>query len=52
MIQIQVTEENAKEVLERKQTGENICPVCVKQAFDIIKAKIFQLPEVVENEDE
>jgi Cys-tRNA synthase (O-phospho-L-seryl-tRNA:Cys-tRNA synthase) len=44
MIKIEVTDENAKEVLKRKQDGENICPVCVKQALDEVMKKILVAP--------
>jgi len=44
MIKVEVTEENAKEVLKRKQDGEPICPICVKEAFELIKKNVFKLP--------
>jgi hypothetical protein len=44
MIKIEVNEENAKEVLKRKQDGENICPICVKDALSIIIKNVFKVP--------
>jgi DNA modification methylase len=42
-IKIEVNEENAKEVLKRKQEGENICPICAKEAFQKVKDSIFKV---------
>ena len=50
-IKIEVTEENAKEVLKRKQEGENICGLCVKDAYNILTASIFKLPQQGEQND-
>jgi hypothetical protein len=44
-LQIEVTEENAVEILERKQAGENICYRCVKDALDLVKLRIFIVPQ-------
>jgi hypothetical protein len=44
MIKIEVTEENCKEVLKRKQDGENICPFCVKEALALVLSSIFKAP--------
>jgi hypothetical protein len=43
-IKIEVTKENCKEVLERKQNGENICPLCVKEAVKLLMSNIFKVP--------
>jgi hypothetical protein len=43
-IKVEVTEENCKEVLKRKQNGENICPICVNEAFNLLKTNMFKLP--------
>jgi len=51
MIKIEVTDENAKEVLQRKQDGENICPICVKDALNRLTKNIFKVP-TQENEDD
>jgi hypothetical protein len=40
-IYVEVTAENAKEVLARKNSGENICPKCVKQAFEIVIGRVL-----------
>jgi hypothetical protein len=45
MIKVEVTKENCKEILKRKQDGENICPLCVKEAFGFLMASIFKLPQ-------
>jgi uncharacterized Zn finger protein (UPF0148 family) len=45
MIKVEVTDENCKEVLQRKQDGENICPLCVKDALIRLTKNIFKLPE-------
>jgi hypothetical protein len=42
-IKIEVTEENCREVLKRKQDGENICSLCVKEAMQKVKKKIFSI---------
>jgi hypothetical protein len=42
-IKIEVTEENYREVLKRKQDGENICPLCVKEAMEKVKKKIISI---------
>jgi hypothetical protein len=42
-IKIEATEENCREILKRKQDGENICPLCVKEAMEKVKASIFKL---------
>jgi hypothetical protein len=44
-IEIIVTNENASEVLARRQSGENICIKCVLQAFEVIKSKAFIVPQ-------
>jgi uncharacterized Zn finger protein (UPF0148 family) len=44
MIKVEVTEENCKEVLKRKQDGENICPICVKEALALVMSNIFKVP--------
>jgi hypothetical protein len=44
-IEIIVTNENASEVLARRQDGENICVKCVKQAFELIKSRTFVVPQ-------
>jgi hypothetical protein len=46
MIVIDVTKENAKQVLKRKQNGENICPNCTKRAMKLILEGIIKLPGV------
>jgi len=43
VIVVEVTDENCKEILIRKQNGENICPKCVKAAFDKVK-NVFKVP--------
>ena len=43
-IKIEVTDENAREVLQRKQDGENICPMCVKEALTKVIKNTFVLP--------
>jgi len=43
-IKIEVTEENCREVLKRKQDGENICPLCIKEAFQMVRGSIFKIP--------
>jgi hypothetical protein len=48
MIKIEVTDENCKEVLKRKQDGENICPLCVKEALNTVLKKIFIVPAMEE----
>ena len=44
MIEVEVTKENAREILKRKQNGENICPICIKKAMEFISKKVFKLP--------
>jgi len=44
MIKVKVTEENCKEVLKRKQDGEKICPLCVKEALTLVMSNIFKVP--------
>ena len=50
-IKIDVTDENAKEVLQRKQDGENICQLCVKDAYTRLTNKVFTLPQQGDNDD-
>jgi hypothetical protein len=50
-IKIEATEENCKEILKRKQDGENICGNCVKDAFNILRNNIFKLPQQGEQDD-
>jgi len=51
MIKVEVTEENCREVLKRKQDGENICPLCVMDAYKIIQSLIFVIPENGDNDE-
>jgi bacterioferritin-associated ferredoxin len=51
VIKIEPTEENYKEILKRKQDGENVCGLCVKAAFNILKNKVFTLPQQEEQDE-
>lgn len=46
MIIVEVTKENAREILKRKQNGENICPICVNKAMAFVQKTIFKLPSL------
>lgn len=50
VIKIDVTDENAKEVLQRKQDGENICQLCVKDAYTKLVNKVFTIPQGEQND--
>jgi hypothetical protein len=41
-IVVEVTNENAREILLRKQNGENICPKCLKHAYKKLISKVFK----------
>jgi hypothetical protein len=44
-IVVEVTNENAREILLRKQNGENICVVCLREAYKKVTAKVFKTEE-------